>query len=214
MINWIIDARDANHPVSDQGRRPTCLAMSMTAAHEHAVGGSLSAEYLHWASGKHSGGRGAPIAATAALREDGQPASLQWPYSDCTDEKVATYKPPASVIGPFAKRNIAAKQQTFDEIVNMLCAGRWPILGLRVTRAFAAAGTGIVVPGGPGRGGHAVLVVGAAEVRGTGLEPDVMDGERLLCVRNSWGPGWGNEGHKLITESAVFENFITAFALQ
>lgn len=43
------------------------------------------------------------------------------------------------------------------------------------------------------------------------LEPHLHDGERLLCVRNSWGSGWGAEGHKLITEAALHECHILTF---
>ena len=73
MIEWIVDARAATPPIADQGQRPTCLAMAMTGAHEHALKQTFSAEYLHWASGQYPGGRGIPAAARAALHNDGQP---------------------------------------------------------------------------------------------------------------------------------------------
>jgi hypothetical protein len=218
LIEWIVDSRDAAHPIPDQGQRPTCLAMATTAAHEHeakasADSGYLSAEYLHWASGNYPGGRGIPAAATAALLVDGQPPADQWPYSETTDETSPAYAPSPAVVGPFARRDSAAQALDFDDLVSALQVGRWPVLGLRVTDAFAAAGAGIVLPDGPGRGGHAVLLVGAARVRGNGLAPELVAGDRLLCVRNSWGVGWGLDGHKLITETALSQTFITAFML-
>lgn len=218
MIEWTYDGRDAAHPVPDQGQRPTCLAMAMTGAHEHAgkaTGhpGYLCAEYLHWASGNHPGGRGIPAAATAALRIDGQPPADQWPYAETTDDTDAGYAPPAQVVGPFARRTTAHQRLDFDNLVDALRAGRWPILGLRVTDAFAAPGKGIVLPDGPGRAGHAVLLVGAARVTGDGLAPHLAEGDRLMCVRNSWGTQWGQDGHKLITETAIGEILITAFVL-
>jgi C1A family cysteine protease len=100
-----------------------------------------------------------------------------------------------------------------DEMIEELRKGRWPVVGLRVTDAFAAAGDAIVLPDGTGRTGHAVLVVGAARVAGQEFAPRVLDGERLLCLRNSWGPAWGRDGHKLISESALKEAFLVAFVL-
>jgi C1A family cysteine protease len=55
--------------------------------------------------------------------------------------------------------------------------------------------------------------VGAASVRGDDLEPDLREGNRLLCIRNSWGAGWGVDGHKLISEDAVNECAIIGLAL-
>ena len=214
MIDWIIDGRDAAHPVTDQGRRRTCLSMAITGAHEHAVGSSLSSEYLHWASGRHPGGYGSPKAATEALRHNGQPPAAQWPYCRAPGASVTGGSPPATVVGPFARRNSTTRWLGFDEIVDMLREDKWPVLGLRVTDAFAARGTGIVVPDGPGRAGHAVLAVGAAVLRGHGLGPDRDEDTRLLCVRNSWGSAWGWRGHKLITETAINDTLITAFALE
>ena len=219
MIEWIIDARDAAHPITDQGQRPTCLAMAMTGAHEHAVESSansryLCAEYLHWASGNYPGGRGTPDAASRALRADGQPPAEQWPYAESTDDADVGYAPPAHVVGPFARRNTVSQPVGFDDLVAALRAERWPVLGLRVTDAFAAPGSGIVLPDGAGRAGHAVLLVGAARLNGDTLAPHLTDGDRLLCVRNSWGSGWGQDGHKLITETAIAQTLITALVLE
>lgn len=219
MIEWIVDVRDAAHPVPDQGQRPTCLAMAMTGAHEHAVkssatAGYLCAEYLHWASGNYPGGRGVPAAATAAIRTDGQPPADQWPYTETTDDTDAGYGPPAQVVGPFARRSTAGQPQDFENLLGSLRNGRWPVLGLRVTDAFAASGAGIVLPDGTGRAGHAVLLVGAARVTSDALAPHLATGDRLLCVRNSWGNSWGQDGHKLITETAITQTLITAFVLE
>lgn len=217
MIEWIVDSRDAAHPIPDQGQRLTCLAMATTGAHEHEVeasadSGYLSAEYLHWASGNYPGGRGIPTAATAALRADGQPPAEQWPYTVTTDDTEAAYGP-VGVVGPFARRNTASQRLDFNGLVEALRAGRWPVLGIRVSSAFAAPGAGIVLPDGPGRAGHAVLLVGAARLT-SALTPHLVEGDRLLCVRNSWGNGWGQGGHKLVTEAAIAQTLITAFILE
>jgi hypothetical protein len=213
VIEWIVDARAATLPIADQGQRPTCLAMAITGAHEQALEQALSTEYLHWASGQYPGGRGVPAAAHAALHSDGQPPEPQWPYDTMTDETATDYLPPASVTGPFSCRSADRQITDVDGLIEELRNRRWPVLGLRVTDAFAAAGDSIVLPNGPGRAGHGVLVVGAAQVTGLDLAPDLLDGERLLCLRNSWGPAWGRDGHKLMSETAVRDAFLLAFAL-
>lgn len=187
--------------------------MAITGAHEHSAQTELSAEHLHWASGLHPGGRGHPAAAAAALLAQGQPPSHQWPYLHNTDEVDPDYGPPSTVIGPFARHRADRHLAGVDQLIEELQLGNWPVVGLRVTTAFAAAGTDIVLPDGPGRARHAVLVVGAARAAGSDLAPYVADGERLLCVRNSWGPKWGHYGHKLITEDALSACLVLALAL-
>ena len=187
--------------------------MALTSAHEQATGVPLSAEYLHWASASHPGGRGNPEAASMALRTQGQPPHEQWPYRSDIDETLPGYGPDATVTGPFARRRGDRRLTGVDDVIEELQRGRWVMVGLGVTDAFAAPGTGIVLPDGRGRAGHAVLAVGALVVRGDDLEPDLRDGDRLLCVRNSWGPGWGVDGHKLISEAALNDCVILTLAL-
>lgn len=213
MLDWIVDARAVWPTVTDQGQRSTCLALALTGAHEQATGRELSAEYLHWASGIHAGGRGNPSAAGAAMTDQGQPPSDQWPYRLDAVETDANYTPPSTVVGPFAQRRADRRLSVIDDVIEELRQGRWPVLALRVTDAFADAGTEIVLPDGAGRAGHAVLAVGAAIVRGHDLEPELRDGDRLLCIRNSWGTSWGVDGHKLISEAALNECAILALAL-
>lgn len=115
MLDWIIDARAPWPPITDQGQRPTCLAVALTTSHEHAADQEVSAEYLHWASGKYPGGRGNPDAAGAALARRGQPPSSQWPYRHETDDSCADYMPPTTVVGPFARRRCNRLLSNVDE---------------------------------------------------------------------------------------------------
>jgi hypothetical protein len=213
VIEWIVDARADWPSITDQGPRTTCLAMAMTSSHEQATNLSLSAEYLHWASGQYPGGRGSLSAASMAIYRDGQPAEKHWPYLTDTDETAHGYGPSRTVVAPFSKRCANRYLHDVDAMIAELRLGRWPILALRMTDAFVNAAGGVVLPDGKGRAGHAVLVVGAARVTGRSLEPRLRDGERLLCVRNSWGTVWGREGHALMTETALGDCLILGFAL-
>lgn len=213
MLDWIADLRTPWPDVTDQGQRGTCLAMALTGAHEHARRAPLSAEYLHWASGQHLGGRGCLPAAAAALAADGQPPESQWPYRGDTDDTDPDYGPDHAVVGPFSRRQADRRLAGLDQIIIELQQGRWAVVGLRVTDAFADDGPGIVLPDGPGRAGHAVIAVGAATVRGDQLEPHLAAGARLLLVRNSWGVAWGVGGHKLISEDALNDTLVVVAAI-
>lgn len=116
------------------------------------------------------------------------------------------------MVGPFTRSRADRRLTDLDQVVAELQQGRWAVVALRVTDAFLAAGDGIVLPDGPGGAGHAVLAVGASTIRGDRLQPHLDDGDRLLCVRNSWGPRWGADGHKLISEDALGDCLITALA--
>lgn len=187
--------------------------MAMTSVREQGTGDALSSEFLHWASGNYPGGRGVPSAAATALTTDGQPPHDQWPYDPTLDETNPSYAPPASVVGPPVKGAVDAVLPDLDAIIDALVQGTWAVVGLRVTDAFAAGGNQLVLPDGPGRAGHAVVAVAAARVTTDQFAPVLASGDRLLCVRNSWGQGWGSDGHKLITEAALQQCMITAFSL-
>jgi len=76
------------------------------------------------------------------------------------------------------------------------------VLLLRVTNSFSA-GTGLVVPDGAGVARHAVVAVALGRAAQNFADARVRGGELLVCVRNSWGPGWGHQGHALVTETAL-----------
>lgn len=213
VIEWIADARSDWPGVVDQGPRPTCLSVAMTSVREQVTANALSAEFLHWASGKYPGGRGVPSAAVTALGTDGQPPDEQWPYDPAIDDTDPLYAPPASIGGPYVKGVLEDVLSGLDAIIGVLEQGAWAVVGLRVTDAFAATGTAVVLPDGPGRAGHAVVAVAAARVTTDQFTPVLAIGDRLLCVRNSWGQAWGSGGHKIITEAALQQCMITAFSL-
>jgi hypothetical protein len=206
MLTWVIDLRTTLLPPRDQGSRPTCLSWAVTAAHEFGLpDGRLSVEYLHWNSGNYAGGRGTVLAAAGALRSEGQPDELQWPYLEHNDDADPGYLPPSTVVGPFSAAVLRLSQIDVDVLSTELSSGYLPVIALRVTDAFVAAAGGVIRPDGSGSDGHAVVAVGIARFAGAHGLGGVMPGERLVCVRNSWGRGWGVDGYALITETALHE---------
>jgi hypothetical protein len=215
MLTWIVDRRTTLKPAGDQGGRLTCLSWSITAAHEFtASGGPFSVEYLHWSSGHYPGGRGTVLAAAEALRSDGQPEDAQWPYLDYNDDAHPGYLPPSTVAGPFSKATVRLSNVDVDSLIGDLASNRLPVVALRVTDAFLAAMGGVIGPDGPGVDGHAVAAVGVAQYAGLLDLRVVHPSDRLVCLRNRWGPRWGVDGYALITEAALSECAIGSFVIE
>jgi len=215
MLGWLIDHRSELPPVGQQGDRPTCLSWAITAAHEFATrGGPLSVEFQHWNSEGYFGGRGTILAASMALRTEGQPPDPQWEYMTHCDEGGAEYAPPDSVIGPFCLAEIEVGNLEVSAIISHLQVGRLPVVALRITDSFLAAKGGVVEVDGVGQDGHAILAVGAAQLSGSEPVGTIQPGDRLICVRNSWGKDWGVEGHCLMSESVLRACGLGIFALR
>ena len=214
MLTWMVDRRATLSPAGDQGGRLTCLSWSITAAHEFTVSdGPFSVEYLHWSSGHYPGGRGTILAAAEALRSDGQPDDLQWPYLDYNDDAHPGYQPPGTVKGPFSKASVRLSHVDVDTLIRDLTADRLPVVALRVTDAFLAAKGGLIGPDGPGADGHAVAAVGVAQYTGVQDLGVLRPSDRLVCLRNSWSPRWGVDGYALITETALSQCAIGSFVI-
>lgn len=197
-LTWLADRRADIDAVGDQGFRRTCLAWAATTAHEHHGTGSLSIEYLHWACGP--GGRGHLFGLRPALRDTGQPPRAQWPYDSRLNDTTGTYHPPAAVTGPFRTAVPRRVPHTPKRLADQLHSDLLPMAVIRVTTPFLNPSDGVVDGTEHGSDGHAVTVVGIARLE-TSLDT-LPAGHHLVCVRNSWGPGWGIEGHALITERA------------
>ncbi|WP_062980500.1 C1 family peptidase [Nocardia anaemiae] len=196
-LTWLADLRAGTEPVGDQGPRRTCMSWAATAAHEHHGRGPLSIEYLHWACGP--GGQGTLFGVRRALRDRGQPPRQQWPYDPARSPTTA-YDPPTGVTGPFHTAAARKVPHTPKRLVDQLDSGLLPVAAIRVTQQFLHPVGGIVDGTESGSDGHAVAVVGVAQ-----LDHDLdalPAGHHLVCVRNSWGTAWGQDGHALVTERA------------
>ena len=200
----IIDLRPGNPPPApDQGSRPTCLAMSITGAHDflaaEAKEPSRAAEALWWSAVQmqgHARGTTLPVV-RAALEQDGQPEDALWPYP--TARLSPDPEQPPTSCGPSPWRVAAAsamdvRGSSFERDCEAhLAQGRPVVVIVQVTDEFAVPDPhGIIaVPArrAPSYGAHAVLVMGMRDI-------DVRG--RYLIIRNSWGPHWGNAGYALL----------------
>ncbi len=193
-----VDLRPTLAPAIDQGTRPLCIPIVVTAAHEACrtqPPEPLAPDAL-WSSCVANGTasrEGTTLEAVAdALRKDGQPSLVDWPFNtEITHE--ADQIPPAAQASIWHQADLSpvpvANDGIEDGIEYQLAIGLAVALIVEVTTEFEKAtsnGTIEVPPLTAPQGSyHAVLVVGAR----------THERVRTLLVRNSWGPGWGAGGY-------------------
>ena len=193
-----VDLRPMLAAAIDQGTRPLCIPIVVTAAHEACrtqPPESLAPDAL-WsrcvAIGTASRGGTTLEAVADALGTVGQPRLVDWPFNTTIGDGADPVPPSAQAsiwyqaeLGPVAVANDGIE----EDIEDLLAAGLVVALIVEVTTEFeqAAPDGAIEVPPltAPQGAYHAVLVVGAR-----------THGQvRALLVRNSWGPGWGAGGY-------------------
>ncbi len=199
-ITVSVDLRASFGAARNQGPRPTCLAFAASDAHAALRTGwsPLSCEYAFYRAQQRAGrppNTGALLSSMLqALREDGQPKESGWPYLPATPADVASWMPPREV-GMLFGRNGATTPHSIDRVVQELDQGRPVIILLMLSRAFYQRNPqGVVDPAAdelpePDRR-HAVIGVGHG----------LVDEQRAILVRNSWGPSWGDAGYGWLTE--------------
>ena len=200
MIDIVRDLRPLFGPARDQGARPTCLAFAASDTHAGLRDGwaPLSCEFAFYAAQKRAGRpptSGALLSTMLdALRLDGHPDEKGWPYLAAVPADLRLWTPPATV-GPLYGRN---RQRDGTDLSSILAAldRDTPVLTLTMLSRsfFQPRGDGVVDPANdelpePAQR-HAVVAVGHGTV----------DGTPAILIRNSWGPGWGLEGHAWLTE--------------
>jgi hypothetical protein len=155
---------------------------------------SLSAEYAFYHAIKRKGGTFDPHAGVplgpmlAAIEKDGQPLESSWPYLKQLPSDLAGYKPPFNP-GDLYRRASKHVLATFDTICQSLDKGVPLLVTFMPTMNFhrAQAGSPVRSTADDKASGaaHAVVAVGWGDEQS----------ERIVLVRNSWGPKWADAGH-------------------
>lgn len=206
MIPEIKIAHDLRHlfgPARDQGPRPTCLAFAASDTHAGTRPGwdPLSCEFAFWRAqqrGRRPPSSGATLGhMLEALRLDGQPYEAGWPYLPATPVDVDNWAPPATP-GPMFGRDGHEGVASFAAAQAHLANSVPVMLLMMLSPSFFTPAVHGVVVAAPGEVPqpavrHAVVAVASGEV----------GGEAAILVRNSWGEGWGIDGHAWLTEAFV-----------
>lgn len=200
----------------DQGCRPTCLAFASSDAHAHTRGYpklALSPEYAFFHAAQRmpglSGVQGVTMAAMLdALEVEGQPEEQHFPYALLP--QASTLPAPPSPFPQATYKRVADRQSSeVGYVIDSLRALRAVIVILDITRQFdqAIGNPALVeiVPGDRIRGRHAVVAVGLAR---NGLNVE------YIKIRNSWGQGWGHEGHAWLSLPYLKQQIVMTVGFQ
>jgi C1A family cysteine protease len=189
-----IDLRPNLGIPKSQGMRSTCLAFAASAAHEISLFAEhdiidTCEEFLYWASKQHdTPGPGTTFPAVRdGFADHGQPTEDVWPYDGSRNDEDPTYSPPADAhtAQPRWSPTLAAVTANPSDVRALLDAGLAVVLGIPTWPAFDTPTAGrLAVPHANDLDGayHAVSVIGYDEITAE------------MLIRNSWGPGWGDNG--------------------
>jgi C1A family cysteine protease len=205
-------------PCYDQGNLGSCTANAIAAALQFLQGtegeplvmpSRLFIYYNERAmEGSVAGDSGAEIRdGIKSVNAQGDCPESEWPYVD--DGKTFAVLPPNKCYAD-ASKELLLQYLSVDNtiLVDLLAAlAQGPVVGgFTVFESFqsdAVAASGVVPMPGPDEaqvGGHAVLWTGYDQTAG------------IIRGRNSWGPGWGNNGYftipmQYLTDPTLADDF-------
>jgi hypothetical protein len=190
------DLRSQFGAARDQNPRPTCMPFAASDAHAGARPGwdPLSVEWAYYHSLKRDGGQphqGVKFSTMlTAVRDDGQPVETCWPYINSLFTDISVWVPPRSD-SPLFRRDNKPLAATANELIEELNRDTPVLFTMSISPSFYQPDPDGVVAGNeavtPNRV-HALVAVGYGD-RGS---------DRLVLVRNSWGPDWGLAGYAWI----------------
>ena len=203
----VVDMRNQQSPVRDQGSRPTCTIFATVAALEADLKdkyGDLSEQDGHFLASMQIGrspkiSKGFVLTVLpSALKINKISTEQQWPYErngqDLPDVRPVELWTDAVVsvsdynIMSFSLLDEAAKENYIEKV---LASGRPVVTGLKVAwDGLEASETGTIRTrfdkdgnAASSSAGHAMLVVG------------YDSSQRFFIVKNSWGTDWGDKGY-------------------
>jgi C1A family cysteine protease len=210
-VDILHDLRAEFGEARDQAPRPTCMAFAASDAHAGLRAGwePLSVEWAYYHAVRRGGAKpddGATLASMLKVLEvDGQPHETGWPYIAEPIRDPAVWKPPPGV-SPLYRRDSNRITATLDEIIGQLDASVPVLMTMQLSDAFYLPDKNGIVDSAekpdPTRK-HAVVAVGHG----------VRASDRMILVRNSWGPDWGISGYAWLTGSYLTARLLRAAVL-
>lgn len=197
----ITDLRQFDTPVKNQGSRPWCTAFATIASVESigrrdfGIAMDLS-EIHHFKSYQ--------VLQTPPSLNAGKSIGFidesLWPYYGS--------KTPGADSKIRAKLITSKKiQLTLSDVVKSIQEKNPVVINLDVNASFMRPKSGgIVIPGGAGKGGHAIALTGV-------VIDNRVDGGGYFVLKNSWGTGWGDKGYGYVPFSYCKYSYCYAWSL-
>ncbi len=207
----MIDRRDEQTPIFDQGPRGTCAACAVTSGHEWL----RAKEALSVEDAFHQGKRLDPWAnqectsvhhVLTGIEGPGQALEAAWPYGAPPYPAL----PPAASIDPTNRRPLPTpwRPQPFTSVGEMISIveQHCVVLTLGFVPSAWENGGGIidVQDDRTPQDAHAVLAVGSG----------VRNGQTVIVIKNSWGADWGDGGYGYVTESYADRYLLAAHVME
>lgn len=208
MITAEVLLGEFDSPARPQGSRPTCLAFALCDLNRRFSPTELSPEYFYRAAARlipnWKPGDGLQFAEAQQASQLGQPEEYRFPYCE-RDPDVPIPELPTDL--PMYGNALTFEDRNLASLVASIRFGRPIGLGLRITPEFYRPIGGVVSFSDQVVGVmlHAVVAIGV------GWDADKE--APWFYVRNSWGPGWGNQGHAWISGAYVTAHAACAFGV-
>ncbi|CAD9217479.1 Peptidase C1A papain [Burkholderia cenocepacia] len=198
MIEVEVNHSERLGPPRNQGRRPTCLVFTTSDLNAFSnATAHLSVEFLchHAAKVEESWEPGDGFTVDQvfmAVTSPGQPEEDLYPYRP--DSQDAPLQAPPCGLMPLYRSPSNTRALALSEVTALVRQGRAVGVVLAVTKSLFYPSDGIVefdpyvIPDQF----HAMVAVGVGTHR--------MTNETHIYLRNSWGAGWGNQGHAWVPE--------------
>lgn len=198
MIDVEVNHSDRLGSSRDQGVRPTCLAFATSDLNAFAnETPHLSVEFMcHYAAKLEKDwqpGDGFTMEQIlAAVESPGQPEEGIYPYR--RDSQDAPLHVPPPNLQPLYVGQPKGRGLSLADVVAQLRSGRAVGVVVAVTKSLFYPASGIVefdpyvIP----EQFHAMVAVGVGTHR--------QSNEQYILLRNSWGTGWGSQGHAWVSE--------------
>ena len=211
MIEVEVNHSERLGPSRNQGRRPTCLVFTTSDLNAFAnATAHLSVEFLchHAAKAEESWKPGDGFTVDqvfTAVASPGQPEENIYRYRP--DSQDAPLQAPPSGLTPLYRSPSNTRALALSEVTALVRQERAVGVVIAVTKSLFYPKDGIVefdpyvIPDQF----HAMVAVGVGTHR--------MTNETHIYLRNSWGAGWGNQGHAWVPEGHLQLHMQEGFAV-
>ena len=190
--------------VHDQGQINNCATHALSASLENSLGGKIGFGW-YYGNRRYSDHKGQGTIERDLLKAAQKDGGLSWekyPYEEEMPAAMERFEKLAEKLLPDSRKLVIGNYwalRSFDEVRRALYEGKFVQLGLQLfagIKKVTAESPVLAEPSISGTqveewlGGHMVWATGYC----------VRNGVRCIRCRNSWGPGWGENGNFYVPE--------------